>query len=97
MGMEEGGPAMMKPSSGLAGMGIERILDLSADAHIKRREVAKDSPAFYSLTGAIAAYGRALALLSALEQREEFYAVVGPSEFSECASTALWSDIKACL
>jgi hypothetical protein len=74
---------MMNTSSGLAAKGIEWILDLSADAHIKRREVATNSPAFYYLTGAIAAYGRALALLIALEQREEFYTVVGPYEFSE--------------
>jgi hypothetical protein len=78
---------MTKPSLGLAARGIERILDLSADAQIKRREVAKDSAAFHSLTGAIAAYGRALELLSALQQREEFYTVVGPHGLSEGAST----------
>jgi hypothetical protein len=38
--------------------------------------VAKNSPAFQSLTGAIAAYGKALALLTALQQREEFYTIV---------------------
>ncbi len=52
---------------------IERIIELSADAQITRRVTAKDSPAFHNLTGAIAAYGRALALLTALQQREEFY------------------------
>ena len=77
---------MMNTSSGLAAKGIERVLDLSADAQIRRREVAKGSPAFYKLTGAIAAYGVALALLIALEQREEFYTVVGAYEFSENAS-----------
>jgi hypothetical protein len=45
---------------------IERILELSAEAQMKRREVAKDSPAFHNLTGAIAAYGKALDLLSKL-------------------------------
>jgi len=55
---------------------IERIIELSADAQITRRVTAKDSPAFHNLTGAIAAYGRALALLTALQQREEFYAKV---------------------
>ena len=55
---------------------IERIIELSADAQITRRVTAKDSPAFHNLTGAIAAYGRALALLTALQQREEFYAIV---------------------
>ena len=55
---------------------IERIIELSADAQITRRVTAKDSPAFHNLTGAIAAYGRALALLTALQQREEFYAII---------------------
>ncbi len=53
---------------------IERIIELSADAQITRRVTAKDSPAFHNLTGAIAAYGRAL--LTALQQREEFYTIV---------------------
>lgn len=56
---------------------IERILELSADAQMKRREAAEDSPAFHKLTGAITAYGKALALLTALQQREEFYATIG--------------------
>ena len=68
---------MMKPNSGLANKGIERILELSADAHIRRRGAVKDSPEFHKLTGAIAAYGKALALLTALQQREEFYAMIG--------------------
>jgi len=46
---------------------IERILKLSAEAQIKRREAAKDSPAFHNLTGAIVAYGKALGLLSKLK------------------------------
>ena len=75
---------MMSTSAGLAAKGIERILELSADAHIQRRYLEQDSPAFHNLTGAIMAYGKVLALLTALEQREEFYAVVGPYEFSEC-------------
>jgi hypothetical protein len=66
----------MKPSSGVADKAIERVLELSAEAQINRREVAKDSPAFYNLTGAIAAYGRVLALLTALHKREEFYSIV---------------------
>jgi hypothetical protein len=40
---------------------------------------------FYSLTGAIAAYGKALALLTALQQREEFYRIIAQSELSEHA------------
>jgi hypothetical protein len=73
---------MMKSGSGLAA-GIERVLELSADAQINRREVPKDSPAFHNLTGAIAAHGKVLALLTALQQREEFDTKVGPFEFSE--------------
>ena len=37
---------MMKSSSGLAAEGLERVLELSADAQINRREVAKDSRRF---------------------------------------------------
>jgi hypothetical protein len=67
---------MMKPNSGVANKGIERILELSADAHIRRRWTVKDSPEFHKLTGAIAAYGKALALLTALQQREEFHEMI---------------------
>jgi hypothetical protein len=47
---------------------IERILELSAEAHVKRREAAYDSAAFHSLTGAIAAYGKTLEFLSRLKR-----------------------------
>jgi len=56
---------------------IERIIELSADAQITRRVTAKDSPAFHNLTGAIAAYWTALALLTAVQQREEFRRLTG--------------------
>jgi len=68
---------MMKANLGLANRGIERVLELSADAHIRRWATVKDSPEFHHLTGAIAAYGKALSLLTALQQLEEFYAMVG--------------------
>lgn len=77
---------MRKNDSGLAAKGIERILELSADAQIKRRGVAKDSPAFYNLTGAIAAYGKVLALFAALQQREAFFAIVRRADSSERAA-----------
>ena len=67
---------MMKAYLGLASKGIERILELSADAHIRRRLTAKDSPEFHNLTGAIAAYGKTLALLTALQELEEFYDIM---------------------
>ncbi len=77
---------MMKANSGLANKVIERILELSADAHIQRRGTVKDSPEFHKLTGAIAAYGKALALLTALRQREEFYAIVGELDVPACVA-----------
>lgn len=66
----------MKSKSGPAAQAIARIIELSADAQIARRMVAKDSPTFHNLTGAIAAYGKALALLTALQHREEFFTIV---------------------
>jgi hypothetical protein len=71
---------MRNSSSGDAAQAIERVLELSADAQITRRITPKDSPAFQSLTGAIAAYGKALAILKALQQREEFYKIIAQSE-----------------
>jgi hypothetical protein len=66
----------MNASSGLASAAIERVLELSADAHIERRMTSEDSKAFQRLTGAIAAYGQALSVLIALQEREEFYALI---------------------
>jgi len=47
---------------------IERILELSAEAQMKRREAAEDSPSFHKLTVVIVAYGKALGLLSKLKE-----------------------------
>jgi hypothetical protein len=80
--------SMRKFSSGRVGQAIERVLELSADVHITRRNTPKDSLAFHSLTGAIAAYGKALALLTALQQREEFYKIIAECEFSERVAAA---------
>jgi len=74
--------------SGLANKVIERILELSADAHIRRRGTVRDSAEFHKLTGTIAAYGKALALLTALQQREEFYAMIGRHDEPACVATA---------
>ena len=73
---------MRKPRAGLANEVIQRLLELSANAHVQRRRVATDSPAFHVLTGEIAAYGKVLALLTALEAREEFDPIVD-QRFSE--------------
>lgn len=66
----------MTSDTGLANVAIEQVLELSADAHIERSLTAQDSAAFHRLTGAIAAYGKALSVLVALEQREEFYGMI---------------------
>jgi hypothetical protein len=76
------GARSMKANLGHAAQAIERIIELSADAHITRRMVAQDSAAFHNLTGAIAAYGKALALLTALQQREEFYTMVAAAAWA---------------
>ena len=75
---------MMKRNSDVANQAIDRILELSADAHIRRRGKVKDSPEFHNLTGAIAAYGKALALLAALQQLEEFYAMISEHDVPGC-------------
>jgi hypothetical protein len=67
---------MKEANSGIANKAIEQILELSADAHIRRRGTVQDSPEFHALTGAIAAYGKALGVLTALQRREEFYAMI---------------------
>jgi len=74
----------MKSNSGLADKAIERVLELSADDHIQRRGVAKDSPEFSNLTGAIAAYGKVLALLTEFQLHEEFDVVAGQYKSSQC-------------
>jgi hypothetical protein len=71
---------MMKANLGLANKGIERILELSADAHIRRRGTVPDSAEYHHLTGAIAAYGKALALLTAMQELEECYGMIDPYE-----------------
>jgi len=54
---------------------IERILEQSAEAQMKRREAAENSQTFHKLSGAITAYGKALALLK-LFNSEEFYTTI---------------------
>jgi hypothetical protein len=59
-----------------ASAAIEQVLELSADAHIERRMTTQGSPDFCRLTGAIAAYGKAISVLVDLQGREEFYALI---------------------
>ena len=77
---------MMRVASGLANEVIEQILELSADAQIVRRGTVKDSPAFHALTGTIIAYGKALGLLIAVREREEFYAILDELELPPSVS-----------
>jgi hypothetical protein len=74
---------MRNSNSGHAGHAIQRILELSAEAQITRHKTPKHSPAFHSLTGAIVAYGKTLAILTALQQREEFFRVVFQYDLAE--------------
>jgi len=74
---------MTKSTSGHAGHAIQRVLELSANAQITRRKTLKHSPAFHSLTGAIVAYSKTLSILTALQQREEFFRVVIQDDLSE--------------
>jgi hypothetical protein len=67
---------MRKPNSGVTNQAIDRILELSAAAQIQRRWTVRDSAKFHNLTGAIAAYGKALGILAALQHLEEFHALI---------------------
>jgi hypothetical protein len=49
---------------------VQRILELSADLQIKRRATTKYSPEFHNYGVAIAAYGKVLEVLTALQQDE---------------------------
>jgi len=77
---------MSDANQGLANKGIERILELSADAHILRRGTNQNSPEFHNLTGAIAAYGKTLALLTALRQLEDSYPSIGVQDVPGCVA-----------
>lgn len=66
----------MRASSGLTNLAIEGVLELSADAHIQRKMSARNSSDFHRLTGAITAYGSALAVLVTLQEREELCAMI---------------------
>lgn len=56
---------------------IARIVELSADAQIKRRKSAVESTAFQNLSGAILAYGQTLRLLSECQELPpEHYLIV---------------------
>ena len=78
---------MRKPNSGVTNKAIDRILELSAAAQIQRRGTVKDSAKFHNLTGAIAAYGKALGILTALQHLEEFHATIAQHDVPGCVAT----------
>ena len=84
--LTEGGIPMMKPDSGVADTAIDRIVELSVDAHIRRRGTVRDSANFHNLTGAIVAYGKVLAVLTALKQWEEFHAIIDLHDVPGCVA-----------
>jgi len=67
----------MMQCASLLDRAIARILELSADLQIKRRGTAKYSLEYYDHGVTIAAYGEALAVLTALQQQEECSAYFG--------------------
>ena len=77
---------MTKPDSCVPKKSIERVVELSADAHIRRQGTVKGSPEFHNLTEAIVAYGKALALLTALQHREEFQAMSDAHDVPGCVA-----------
>jgi len=77
---------MRKPNSGVTNKAIDRILELSAAAQIQRRGTVKDSAKFNNLTGAIAAYGKALGILAALQHLEEFHTTIDQHDVSGCVA-----------
>jgi hypothetical protein len=77
---------MMRAKSDLANEVIGRVLQLSADAQIARRSTAKDSAAFHNLSGAIATYGKVLAILSEVRRQEEFCALRRELDLPEYAT-----------
>lgn len=64
---------------------IEQILELSAEAHVRRRLAVKDSPEFHNMTGAIAAYGTVLTLFTTLQRVQKFCARAERERLPECS------------
>jgi hypothetical protein len=50
---------------------IAPVVELLAEAQVRRRQAPGDSAAFHSLTGAIVAYGKVLGVLSGLKQIQD--------------------------
>jgi hypothetical protein len=75
----------MMPSASLLDQAIARIVELSADLQIQRHGTAKYSLEFHDYSVTIAAYGKALAVLTALQRQEECspcFGIVGPLDMA---------------
>lgn len=69
---------------------IERIVQFSAEAQARRREVARESSEFHNLTGTIAAYGKVLGLLCGQQeaQVERYPETVDERDLIDLAATS---------
>jgi len=54
--------------------------------HVRGRGTVRDSAKFHNLTGAVTAYGKALGILTALQHREEFHAIIGQHDVPGCVA-----------
>ena len=68
---------------------MERILELSADAQIKRRETLTTSNTFQHLTGAIIAYGNVLRVLTKPQEAASEQYFVAKATQSAAAANSL--------
>ena len=75
---------MMEFDESLVSEFIQQILELSADAHVRRRMAIKDSPEFQNATGAIVAYGTVLTLFTTLQRVQKFCAKAEEERLPEC-------------
>ena len=80
----------MESEVNLANEFIGRILDLSADAHVRRRLAVQDSPEFYNLTGMIKACGTLLALFTALQRLRGLYVPTNADDAAQQCHDKLW-------
>ena len=69
---------------------IEQVLELSADAQIKRRDTLPTSITFHNLSGAIMAYGKVLRVLTKAQQtQDEHFLLIKPMQSAASAGGAL--------
>jgi hypothetical protein len=79
----------MLQSSSVVDKAVERILELSADLHIKRRATTKYSLAYHDMSVAIATYGDALKVLRSLQEEERYSSALGLLSLLETSAEPL--------